>query len=110
MSNLHPVFVRAKEILLTQGWYCGAARGPNGEPCIIIVCADAYEEIYGIDILNAGESHLRVHVLVAEIIGVPVHQVVNWNDTPTRTFGEVIAVLDEAILLTTPVVELVGSS
>lgn len=110
MSDLHLVFVRAKEILLTQGWYCGDARGPDGEPCIIIACCDAYDEIYGVDILRVVEDHRGVHDVLSWVMGVPENRVAAWNDNPTRTFEEVIAVLDEVILSTAPVVELVGSS
>lgn len=106
MSDLHPVFVRAKEILLTQGWYCGGARGPNREPCIIIACADAYWELYPEKDLHDGDC-VRIHSILEEIIGLPKGHVPLWNDDPRRTLEEVIAVLDQAIILTAPVVELV---
>lgn len=109
MSDLHPVFVRAKEILLTRGWHCGAARGPNLEPCIIIACADAYEEIYRLRVVRGDilGDDLEVHRILGEIIGTK--SVPTWNDYPSRTFEEVIAVLDQAIFFTAPVMELVGS-
>lgn len=107
MSDLHPVFVRAKEILLTQGWYCGGPRGPYKSRCLILACVDAYNEIYK---ENVSDGDLgRIHRVLREIINVPFNRLAAWNDNPERTFEEVIAVLDQAIILTAPVVELVGS-
>lgn len=106
MSDLHPVFVRAKEILLNQGWFCGGPRGEHGEPCIVIACCDAYEEIYGYTTLFKSGAHLKIHDTLSEITGR--RDVPGWNDDPTRTIEEVIAVLDKAILQTAPVEEFSG--
>lgn len=105
MSDLHPVFVRAKEILLNQGWYCGGARGPRGEPCIIIACCDAHDDIYGYETLHENGNLVHIHEILGSIIGV--ENVPEWNDE-VATFPEVITVLDKAILQTAPVEEFSG--
>jgi hypothetical protein len=90
----HDVLVAAKGYLLNHGWMQGSyGFSPAGPRCLvgaIMECASGSAVVHGVErVLNTVEEDVRW--------GVPV-----WNDCTARTFDDVIALLDKAILATAP--------
>ena len=88
------ILQRAKEVLLEKGWHQGSiVNQQTGARCV-----------YGaISFVKAGMTGLeRKNLAAYRFFGrvIPDDEAIgDWNDHPERTFGEVMAKFDEAILL-----------
>lgn len=71
----------ARETLVRDGWCQGEFNHPDGRHCLL----GAFPKDERDDIIN----------VLGTVIGS--YRVVRWNDTPGRTFEQVLTVLDEAI-------------
>lgn len=89
----HMVLVRAKEYLLNHGWQQGNYGGDGGPRCMLGAVRSVDD--------SEGDNHPAVQILEGYVC--PDGDLLNrWNDAEGRTFGEVIAVFDRAILATAP--------
>ncbi len=116
MSGTSSVLSRAAE-LVELGWCQGvSAEGPSGaevgplDPCAVRFCADgaiyrAASDLHGSGIPLAHASvafeayRSAADVLLAALRGRGVESdTVDWNDSPERKAGEVVALLKECAL------------
>jgi hypothetical protein len=88
-----------KNVLFSRGWHQGGYEGPDGSVCLrgavrVAVLGDLRsvtdEEIAG----GSYHSIDRAEDCIRRLL--PDWNLAGWNDTPGRTFGEVIDVLDLA--------------
>jgi len=74
-------FQKAAKLIKKQGWIQNQNRGPKGERCILTAIEDSLEKEESL--------HDYIDVLGHELGFRPHH----WNDAPTRTKEEVVALL-----------------
>lgn len=88
----HDVLVAAKSYLLNHGWMQGDYGEDGGPRCALGALKSARDVLFG-------DDHPATKRLAA-IVGDWC--VCDWNDADDRTFDDVIAAFDEAILATAP--------
>src|SRR5438105_3300335 len=93
----HKVLVGAKAYLLRHGWKQGDYGDYGGPRCLVGgVCSAMGRPIDEVE-------HSPAHALLCDLLDLKYgHLVPMWNDEEDRTFDEVIALLDKAILATAP--------
>lgn len=79
---------RARDLLFNEDWSPTARRGPRGPRCVFWAIIDA-EDVVASGLHRPALSYFK------QVIGTD--DVPGWNDTPGRTFGEVVDALDRAI-------------
>lgn len=100
----HQVLVAAKAYLLNHGWKQHDYGEDGGPRCM----AGAVASVRGVDIFDYTRHPAPVYEVLDAIsfgkgglgVGVPF-----WNDDEGRTFDEVIAAFDRAIIATAPPVD-----
>lgn len=98
----HEVLTRAKAYLLNHGWRHGAAGRHGGPRCAVgaICSVGGFPTLYH-DGTHWGQEPALL--AAAKAIGAQVgSQLPGWNDEEGRTFDEVIAAFDRAIIATAP--------
>lgn len=100
MTTPAEILRKARELIETKGWTQGAyARSAKGEP------VDWYNKRACQFCLNGALNYAEGlafvsydgRELIREAVGQP--NTIKWNDEPTRTKAEVLAVFDRAIAL-----------
>jgi hypothetical protein len=86
----------SKNVMFERGWNQGGYMGPDGSVCVRgalriaafgEICPDVLVDA-DYRLLDRAERYIR--------LSVPGRNIAGWNDTPGRTFSEVIDVLDLA--------------
>lgn len=99
MSDLtaHDVLTAAKSYLMRHGWV-RVNYGDDGGPwCLVGAIQSACRSVNAPD----GDLFYAARTAVYDVTGSSMPVFV-WNDVPGRTFDEVIAALDRAIVATAP--------
>lgn len=80
--------IRAKEILQQKGWAHRAGRGPEGQVC-------AGNAIF--DVVGTRDRFRPLSEAFGAANGMHAYAIGSWNDSPYRTFDQVLAAFDRAI-------------
>lgn len=116
MTDLAPIFLRAAEVIRTNGHYQGAYFEPSPEsggqrtPADCPVCAAGAISIAVTGTPIPGETEymdrsmkdallLLSGQIYSPVVGDPIERIADWNDNPARTPAEVIAALETAAQL-----------
>ena len=94
-QNIADILDRAADLIEPEGAWTQMDWG-NREDCFCMLGAVAYAAGIDPDSPWSGNPACEARVPLTEVIGVPIFELTEWNDTPGRTQAEVVAKLREA--------------
>lgn len=92
--NLETEILMAARARIEQGWVCGAGSTTDGKVCSLIAITRSADWTHDDLLRGRGDKTLDY---LRKAIGRP--DIIDWNDTATRTKEEVLAAFDRAIEL-----------
>jgi len=87
MSN--PMIQRIRDILAEKGWSSNGPEGPNGEVCLAVAAARAFD---GLGFYSSPEAD----AIYAEARRAGAFNIGSFNDSIAETVEDVFALLDRA--------------